>query len=102
MPADSELAQHEDYVESIKWKFATTYAEKSPHWYTVSDWNPDKRDQFEQLVSYIRKYGYNRPYFGHPFICLDIGDNYYWAMGDPTAETDLINRAVISGAPAYK
>ena len=102
MTTEDELGSHLAYIRTVKWKFASTYADKSPHWYTVSDWEPDKRLQFESLATYIREHGYIRMYFGHPFTCTDLGEFYYWTMGDPIKETEIINRALIAGAKEYK
>ena len=102
MSTDDQLDSHLAYIQSVRWKFASTYAEKAPHWYTISDWEPDKRVQFERLAKYIQAHGYIRMYSSHPFTCLDLDGYYYWTMGEPISETELINRAPLQGAREYK
>ncbi len=88
------------YIESVEWRFAKTYADKSPHWYTVKKWNPDKEAAFEELVKFIRENGYEIMYFSTPFTVCHIGDYYYWTMDELVQDTDLINRALlVDGQP---
>ena len=102
MRQPDELNVCRGYIRSVRWKFASTYADKAPHWYTVSDWDKAKRVQFERLALYIREHGYIRMYYSHPFICLNLDDHYYWTMGEAIEKTELINRALIAGAKEYK
>ena len=100
--ADKELARHRVYIANVHWKFAETYAKTSPHWYTVSDWNPDKRESFEAFAVYIREHGYIQMYYSTPFTCLDLDDYYYWTMGAPIDQTVVINRAPIADKKEYR
>ena len=84
------------FVESHKWKFATTYAKTAPHEYLVKKWlSEDDRLLFERLVQTINKESVVGYFYGHKNNYLILGDHYYWYMIDCYPENlavDLINR----------
>ena len=83
------------FAESLKWKFASTYAKTSPHEYIVKRWLADKdRLLFERLVQTINRDAVVGYFYGHKNNYLILGDYYYWYMpGYPdNMAVDLINR----------
>lgn len=81
------------FIESRRWQFAKTMAH-IPHEYTVSDWKPWAREEFEEAVMFIREHGYARRFFHKTYVYFDVGEHQYWSMGAPLEQTILINRAV--------
>lgn len=84
------------FVESHKWKFATTYAKTAPHEYLVKKLlSEEDRLLFERLVQTINKESVVGFFYGHKNNYLILGDHYYWYMTDCYPENlavDLINR----------
>lgn len=87
------IEEIKEYIASVHWTFAKTYAETAPHEYTVRDWNPDKEELFVKFVEFIRKNGSVKTFWGNEYVYYNIDEWYYWTMGDPLEETILINRA---------
>jgi hypothetical protein len=81
-----------EYITSVKWQFAKTMPD-NPHEYTMTEWNPDKKELFDEFVLFIRKNGYEGYYFQKKFMYYDFDGYKYWTMGNPLEETTLINRA---------
>jgi hypothetical protein len=76
-----------------KWIYAKTMPQ-CPHWYTLrSDWKSDI--SFDDVVQFIRDYGYRERFYKKVFIRFDVDNMKYWTMGSPINKTILINRAVI-------
>ncbi len=88
------LEEAQAFVESHKWKYATTYAKTAPHEYLVKKWlKEDERLQFERLVQTINEHSVLGYFHGHPNNYLILGDHYYWYMDYPdNLAVDLINR----------
>lgn len=94
---DEDLEKFRNYVKSVRWQYAKTYAKSWPHEYTIRWWRKDLDAEFCRLVLFIRANGVKehfhkaiRPYF---YI-----DGYkYWTMGDPLETTWVLNRA--AGTP---
>ena len=69
---------------------------KNPHQYTLRrDWDDS---EFVETVELLRKYGYQKWYWGKEYTCFDVNDFYYWTMGEPIDKdgkpwTYIINRA---------
>ena len=81
-------------LEAHPWTFARTMP-KNPHEYTLrKTWEHDQ--EFVQVVLYIRTHGkvewWPDAYSGRAYVYLDLGGWHYWTMGDPVAQTILINR----------
>ena len=93
MPADV-LQSFRVFVEARRWQWAKTYAATAPHWYTVRKWRPAHVDQeqFEQAVTTIREYGYDRRFYSKHYRSLTVDGFRYWTMGAPLDETIIINR----------
>ncbi len=90
------LAEAKSFVESHKWKFATTYAKTAPHEYLVKKWlSEEDRLLFERLVQTINNESVVGYFYGHKNNYLILGDYYYWYMIECYPENlavDLINR----------
>ncbi|MBV9100100.1 MAG: hypothetical protein JOZ46_01330 [Candidatus Dormibacteraeota bacterium] len=93
------------YIGSVRWQFATTMPQW-PHEYTVRHWRTDLVPQFEAFAEYIRSAGVIKPWprdaarprYHHTYLALDGWE--YWTMGEPIAETVVINRALLDAAAA--
>lgn len=78
-----------DFIESVNWTFAKTMPEW-PHEYIVRKHVDEKL--FWALVSFIREYGYEGPFYGNFYTYFEENDLVYWTMGAPIEETIIINR----------
>lgn len=75
------LTRVRNYIQSVEWRFAKTMPQW-PHFYTIFDWNPDKRVDFYYFAYLIQKYGSIDPWGKNEWSYL-IVDNYkYWVIGD--------------------
>lgn len=81
-----------DWVKSVRWQFAKKYAQKAPHEYTITDWNPEFDTTFKASVRFISRHGQIDLYHGHSFTVYYLNGRKYWTMGEPVAETELVNR----------
>lgn len=82
-----------DFIQAHEWRFAKSMP-KNPHFYVVRE-KCRNDDEFVQAVSFIRKYGFPRPFFRKTYIYHDFDGNSYWTMGNSLSVTKIINRAVI-------
>jgi hypothetical protein len=88
------------YIDEVRWQFAKTMPQW-PHEYTVSDWRPELRETFLDVVRLIRTDGVVKPWpadsptprYHHTYLEIDGWD--YWTMDDRVDDTELINRARI-------
>ena len=79
-----------EFIDKANWRFAKTYADTYPHCYAVKkDCNVDEYSRFYRL---IRRYGYYYNFFNKKYIQLNVNENYYWTMGWPSTESEVINR----------
>jgi hypothetical protein len=91
-------------IGRVRWQFAKTMPQW-PHEYTVSDWRPEWRAEFLDLVALIHRDGVVKPWprdaavprYRHTYLALDGWE--YWTMGEPDPETVLINRARLDPDP---
>ena len=79
-----------EFVDSASWVFARTYAATWPHEYIVRD-RVDER-LFVSLVVHIRTHGYEGRFYRRTITYFDDGDQVYWTMGAPVAQTVIVNR----------
>ena len=87
--------QAKSFVESLEWKFATTYAKTAPHEYIVKKkLSEGDRLLFEKFVQTINKDFVVGFFYGHKNNYLILGDKYYWYMPvyPDNMAVDLINR----------
>jgi len=83
-----------EFVNSLEWTFAKTYAEICPHEYIVkNNLDPGCQARFEKVVGFIREAGFEACYNGHPGKYYILDGHYYWTMGTPIGQTTIINRA---------
>lgn len=87
-----DIKEFKQYVDTVQWTFAKSYAQKSPHWYTIKAHRPDLFERFEEALVFIRKFGADENYYGTKFVCFYFEGHKYWTMGAPVWETILINR----------
>jgi len=89
MPYDEWMFVGE-FIEKANWRFAKTYADTYPHYYVVKkDCNIEEYNRFYRL---IRRYGYYYDFFNKKYIQLNVNEHYYWTMGWPSTESEVINR----------
>ena len=94
----TEPMTHSAFTQFIlrnTWIFAKTYAAFCPHEYVVKERLPaEEQAEFEQIVTFIREQGFIASYgrLG-PNRYYTVEDYYYWTMGDPVEETNILNRA---------
>ena len=93
------------YIAEVRWQFAKTMPQW-PHEYTVRVWRPELDAQFCEFVKLIRRDGIVKPWprdaaqprYRLPYLEIDGWE--YWSMGEPVAETTVINRAAPTPVPA--
>lgn len=86
-----DIEEFKLFVNSQRWIFAKTYAQKSPHEYCLRR-NVISDDVFCGAVNFIRENGFPVKYFGREYICFALDGRLYWTMGEPIDKTILINR----------
>ena len=88
-----DRARAERLLLAHPWKSATSKKyEKLPHQYSLRrHW--DVAD-FEWVLQYIRRVGYEQWFIGRVWIYYDIGEHQYWDCGGPVSDCGLINRAL--------
>lgn len=97
-----ELPEDRERVERLllahPWKSATSKAyEKLPHQYSLRRQWENVAD-FEWVLEYIRRVGYEKFFLGRVWIYYDISEMQYWDCGGQLHECGLINRARRTGA----
>lgn len=80
------------FIARGKWTFAKTYAHFAPHWYVVRREFADD-ETFDAAVLHIRAHAVSEVFHGKTFQCFYYKGYKYWTMGNPVAETTIINRA---------
>jgi hypothetical protein len=83
-----------DFIRGAKWQFAKTMP-WHPHSYTVRRWHTERgtEETFECFVLHIREHGYEDSFGKRRFVYFDVGPFRFWSMGNPLAETTIVNRA---------
>lgn len=90
-------ARMKAFVGAQDWTFAKTYADTAPHEYLVKTRLVSRLiSEFESIVRYIRRAGFQAYYFETPGKYYVLGEHYYWTMGNPVEETTILNRAKLS------
>lgn len=87
------LAEARAFIEQAKWRFAWTLR-WHPHEYTVRAWHQEAGTEadFEAMVLRIREHGYEDTFGKRTFVYLEVDHWRYWTMGNPLAETTVVNR----------
>ena len=72
------------------------------HWETSPDQThqhyfcePHNQSEFDNLVTFIRKYGFLVTIQGHSYVCVDVGRYLYWISWDSIEKPNIINRKLI-------
>ena len=89
------------YIAEVRWQFAKTMPQW-PHEYTVRTWRPELNNDFERFARFIREHGVVKPWprdsprprYHNTYYELDGWS--YWTMGEPLADTEVINREDLS------
>ena len=81
-----------DFTENATWTFAKTMPEW-PHEYIVR--SRVDENLFLELVTFIRKHGYEAPFYNKNYIYFEENGLAYWTMGAPIEETIIINRCEV-------
>ena len=79
----------QEFIDSIQWTFAETMPEW-PYQYIVR--GQVDENLFMMLVQHIRAQGYESKFYETSFTYYDYRGMVYWTMGEPLAETTIINR----------
>ncbi len=88
--ASSEFAAWmRSYRDSCRWQVAKS---GPPHEYTIRDWRPEADEDFVWAATGIREFGYSRAFYQNTYIYFDLDGLKYWTMGNPLAETIVLNR----------
>jgi hypothetical protein len=78
------------FAKASHWRFAHTMPE-NPHEYVVR--NHTNEAHFLDAASFIQGRGSEVVFHGRPYRCVTLDGWRYWTMGNPLAETTIINRA---------
>jgi len=79
------------FIGSTTWRYAKTMPDW-PHNYIVRR-NVDE-GMFVKIVEHIRAHGYDGSFYARPIVYFDEDGYTYWTMGEPIAETTIINRCL--------
>ena len=75
------------FIDSVDWIFAKTYAKTAPHEYIVREkLGMEQRELFDAFALYIKENGYTKYFYKKPFTYCNIVDKKYWHM------ENIINR----------
>jgi hypothetical protein len=77
------------YRDLCRWQAAKS---GPPHEYTIRDWRPEAEEDFERAAAGIREFGYFQAFYRNTYIYFNLDGLKYWTMGDPLAETTVLNR----------
>jgi len=78
-------------LESNKWKFASTFKYRAPHWYTlIETW--DDKDHFTRIAHSVREYSSREYFWGKPFLVWNYKGMKYWVMDDDPKDAVIINK----------
>lgn len=88
-----EIKNIEEFIEvaeNLNYRFAKTYAKKSPHEYCNAK-DPETLEKVRALNKYIQEHGEKEMYYRTSFDVLFAGEHKYWSM-DYWANTYILNR----------
>jgi len=77
------------YRDNCRWQIAKS---GPPHEYTIRDWRREADKDFGRAAVGIRKFGYSRSFYRNAYIYFNLDGLKYWTMGDPLANTSVLNR----------
>lgn len=94
-----DLQRIRKYIESVEWLRARTYEKTAPHEYTIRWWRVDLEQDFIDFVLFVRKNGVQEKFYNKTFTYFYLDEHKYWTMGDPIANTWVLNRALVKDYP---
>ena len=77
------------FRDGCRWQTAKS---GPPHEYTIREWRPEARDDFERSVAGIREFGYSQTFYANTYIYFNLDGLKYWTMGDSLPHTSVLNR----------
>lgn len=97
-----------EFIDSVDWVFAKTYASTWPHEYIVKD-RVDPR-MFERIVSHIREHGFPGSFYSRTLTYFEQDRLVYWTMvppeGDPkwypVEDETIVNRCPKESTYEYR
>ncbi len=96
MSEASSLPTHlREFVDSEEWTFAKTMPEW-PHEYLVR--HRCDEQVFVDLARHIHEHGQAGRFYHRILIYFEEDGLQYWTMGEPTEETEIINRCKVQEA----
>ncbi len=84
------IGEFMEIAESLNYRFAKTYAKKSPHEYCNAN-DPETLEKVRALNRYIQEHGEKEMFYRTEFDVLFAGEYKYWSM-DYWANTYILNR----------
>ena len=78
-------------LEKCEWKWAKTYEEIAPHWYTKKIWFSNI-DEFDLLVKHINSCGKKEQFMNKTYTYYYCGKYKYWTMSQHP-DAILLNKA---------
>ena len=88
------MTTFELFLLRAKWNWAKSYAKTAPHWYVVRGEFADDA-LFDKVVEEMRQNSVPERFYSKTFQYFYHGGYKYWTMGNPIAETTIINRAKV-------
>lgn len=96
-----KVSTQEHFIALSSWRFADTMA-AIPHEYTVRQTDDDRgralsAEDFDWFAACIFEHGERGQFRDFPpQTYLTVGPYYYWTMGEPGEDTNIINRALVA------
>lgn len=95
MTSPEDLVWWLSLAPTLRWTFASTYANSAPHEYVVAGRTEGiSREDFVRAAHVIHTFGEPGRFYSSTNIYLAHGRHRFWTMDADLNDTDLINRAV--------
>lgn len=90
------------FVSKYPWILSKTYSNVTPHeYYIKSDLDEWGQSEFMRVVEYIREQGFLCKFSGKEYMYYELDGYYYWTVGDPVEETNILNRCRVEDYSVY-
>ena len=97
-----------EFIKTVKWTFAKTYANTWPHEYIVK--KRVDENKFTCMVRHIRENGYKASFYRKEYTYFGQGGMVYWTMVPddldpawyPVGDETIINRCPIESTYDYR
>ena len=86
------INEAKEFLKTQQFTFATSYAEKLPHYYLQRKQCTDQ-NLYEEFIHLIRKEGTVYHFYNKQYVYLKIEDDVYWEMGRPVKAVQVLNKA---------